>query len=124
MIIITKLKHWLPAIIWAGFIFYLSSLQGVSLPAFPYYDKIAHLSLYLVLGYFVMMAIVKAHDVRTGTALIVCMIIVTVYGLSDELHQTFVPTRTAEVFDVLSDIFGGALGALIYGYKFRYFKKG
>jgi len=38
--------------------------------------------------------------------------IVFLYGASDELHQVFVPNRTAQVSDVLIDTLGGAAGLL------------
>lgn len=37
---------------------------------------------------------------------------VVAYGITDEVHQLFVPTRTAEVRDVLFDAIGGAAGLL------------
>jgi VanZ family protein len=36
------------------------------------------------------------------------------YGLSDEVHQYFVPFRTADPLDLLADALGGALGVLFY----------
>lgn len=40
----------------------------------------------------------------------------TLYGVSDEIHQCFVPGRTSEVKDVLSDLAGAALAAaLVFG---------
>ena len=37
---------------------------------------------------------------------------VFLYGASDEIHQAFVPNRTAQVSDVLIDTAGGAAGLL------------
>jgi VanZ family protein len=37
---------------------------------------------------------------------------VVVYASSDELHQYFVPSRQASIWDVLIDATGGALGLL------------
>src|SRR5436190_1885900 len=34
------------------------------------------------------------------------------YGVSDEIHQIFVPPRQVEVLDVVADTIGGALGAI------------
>jgi VanZ family protein len=38
--------------------------------------------------------------------------LVLLYALSDELHQTFVPTRTASITDVMIDVLGGICGIL------------
>jgi VanZ family protein len=36
------------------------------------------------------------------------------YGLSDEFHQSFVPSRQADGYDLLADLVGGLLGAAAY----------
>jgi VanZ family protein len=41
------------------------------------------------------------------------IIIATVYGVSDEFHQVFVPGRTADRYDVLADCIGATLGAAV-----------
>ncbi len=38
----------------------------------------------------------------------------TAYGISDEIHQYFVPYRTADVMDVLADMVGSVHGLLAY----------
>jgi VanZ family protein len=40
------------------------------------------------------------------------LIFVALYATSDEIHQAFVPTRQASVWDVLLDTLGGAFGLL------------
>ncbi|HEY0707458.1 MAG TPA: VanZ family protein [Polyangia bacterium] len=36
------------------------------------------------------------------------------FGVSDEFHQSFVPGRAVEALDVLADLVGGCLGALVH----------
>lgn len=38
------------------------------------------------------------------------------YGVVDEVHQSFVPGRSASVFDVAADATGAALAVLLIGY--------
>jgi len=38
----------------------------------------------------------------------------TAYGISDEIHQSFVPCRSADVMDVLADMVGSGMGVLGY----------
>lgn len=45
-----------------------------------------------------------------GIALIICML----YAISDELHQLFIPGRSAEIRDVFIDSFGATVGIFIY----------
>lgn len=113
MVIITKFKHWIPVIIWAGFIFFLSSRQFSGLPLFPGADKIIHICIYMVLGYFIARALIKAHNVKKYQIVIIATLLAGVYGLSDEFHQSFVPNRSVEILDMLSDFLGGFLGSLI-----------
>jgi VanZ family protein len=44
---------------------------------------------------------------------LICATLVVVYALVDEYHQSFVPTRTASVFDSLIDIAGGLTAIII-----------
>ena len=38
----------------------------------------------------------------------------SLYGITDELHQHYVPYRNADLTDVLADIFGSILGVYVY----------
>jgi VanZ family protein len=41
------------------------------------------------------------------------LLLVVLYALSDEYHQTFVPTRTGSIYDSMIDITGGLTALLI-----------
>jgi VanZ family protein len=43
----------------------------------------------------------------------------TAYGLSDEIHQLFVPGRRFELLDLVADGVGGLLGALLMARRLR-----
>ena len=38
----------------------------------------------------------------------------SLYGISDEIHQSFVPFREAEVADVVADMIGALCGVCLY----------
>ena len=40
-------------------------------------------------------------------------LIATLYGISDEMHQSFTPGRSPDAFDVIADAVGATLGALV-----------
>jgi VanZ family protein len=44
----------------------------------------------------------------------VAVVLCTVYGVSDEFHQSFVPGRHATAWDVLKDAVGALLGVWLY----------
>jgi hypothetical protein len=49
----------------------------------------------------------------SGWALLIAVVVAGLYGVSDEIHQSFVATRTASVADVGFDFLGAALAALL-----------
>jgi VanZ family protein len=74
--------------------------------------KLAHFSIYALLGFNVFLTLhflLKKLFGKTMLAVMVC----AVYAAFDELHQTFVPGRSGNVFDVAIDTFGAASGILV-----------
>lgn len=75
--------------------------------------KKAHFFIYLVLGFLVINAL-RASNHRglrsIGIAQVICML----YAISDEIHQLFVPGRSAEFMDVFIDSIGAAVGIVGY----------
>lgn len=118
-----KLLNFLPPFVWAAFIFYLSTLQGMGLAPFPYADKIIHALIYAVFGYFIARALFLSFGVSGRRLLIVTAVIAGFYGITDEIHQLYVPTRSFELFDILADFLGGLAGAFAYGSVPRIIKK-
>ena len=49
----------------------------------------------------------------SGWALLIAVVVAGLYGVSDEIHQSFVATRTASVADVGFDFLGATLAALL-----------
>lgn len=108
-----SLTRWLPAVLWAAFIFYLSSFPDLrsSLPDF--WDlvlrKFAHAGEYAVLAVLTVWALKD-----TKNAFIAAGLLVVLYAASDEFHQSFVPGRFAALLDFGIDVVGGAIGLLAY----------
>ncbi len=73
--------------------------------------KIAHLSIYTLLGMFTFAGLwpINNKKARYFTAVGICM----AYAVTDEIHQLYVPGRSCEIRDVLIDTCGSAVGALI-----------
>lgn len=104
------LVFWGLAAAWAGVIFWLSSQPGSQLPGrFP--SEVGHFSAYFILAALLYGAL--RADGRHGRAILVAVAIASVYGISDEFHQSFVPTRTPDVADWVMDTFGAACGAAV-----------
>jgi VanZ family protein len=94
-------------------IFFLSSLSQPTLAPPRRWDKVAHLALYAGLGAVVVRALAGgwANPVTAGSVA-ATVLICTLYGITDEIHQHFVPLRRADAFDVVADAAGAAIAAL------------
>lgn len=107
--------RWLLAIGWMGGIFYLSQ-QSSPLGASPSEAEsyLAHLCVYAVLAvlfYWAIWTAVAREDPELEIIVAAVAFGLTVlYGVSDELHQAFVPGRTASERDLAVDAIGAVLG--------------
>ncbi|MBN2310867.1 MAG: VanZ family protein [Candidatus Hydrogenedentes bacterium] len=79
---------------------------------FPGFDKILHALLYAGLAALVAVGMRRSGTVSPQWALVAIPIgFAALYGVSDEIHQAFVPTRTFDLVDIVADG-AGALGVL------------
>jgi len=110
------LAYWLPLVAYCAVIFIQSSRPApLELPGWYAGDKLLHLAGYAVLGALCVRAL-GTLPLRRNLALLatVSILFSLLYGISDEVHQYFVPSRQAEVLDVIFDGLGGALGVWSY----------
>ena len=100
---------WGPVVAYMAAIFYLSAQSSPPAPGgLP--DKLAHAIEYFGLGVVVFRAVAGGLGAPvTASRAIATMIISVAYALSDELHQLFVPDRTADARDLLADAAGAAV---------------
>jgi VanZ family protein len=111
--------RWLITIAYAVGIFLLSSRAWSGVPTIPYIDKVVHLALYGGLGVLTFWSLQATLRGSLRRLLIVTLLACVAYGFSDEFHQAFVPGRSAEWADLLSDAVGAALGALVAMWALR-----
>jgi VanZ family protein len=112
----TVFRYWGPVFAYAGFIFYLSSQfhPEEQLPSFVglLSDKVLHVIEYAVLG------ALCYRGFRWGAgaswrpwAVPLAILCTSLYGISDEVHQSFVPFRESSWLDWVADTLGAGLGA-------------
>ena len=76
--------------------------------------KIAHFTEYAILGFLAARAFrTSPHPAISRRWFWISAALIIVYALIDEYHQSFVPSRTASIFDSFIDMSGG-LAALIF----------
>ncbi len=122
---ISFFRYWLPWVFAGGIIFFLSSKPMTEFPEvpFPFADKIVHIFLYAFFGFLFCRAITakpysSIWHIRNWVAVIVTALLALAYGMTDEYHQSFVPSRSVEGLDLLADTLGGGLGAIFaLGYR-------
>lgn len=111
MSFMSRLLRWLPVILWAALIFYLSSRPSLHAAQVDWLDfiikKIAHISEYAILDGLLWFALGKKK-------LKLAFLMGLLYAFSDETHQLFIPGRTGTIRDVLLfDMTGLFIASLI-----------
>src|SRR5437868_14058964 len=76
--------------------------------------KAAHVTEYAILGLLAARAFITSKQQLSNLWFWFALALVTLYALSDEYHQSFVPSRTASVYDSLIDMAGGMPDVLLY----------
>jgi VanZ family protein len=129
------LSRWLPVVAWAGLIWTFStdwfSGSGTGWILVPLLEdvlpwlgqeqiqlahagirKLAHMTEYAVLALLLFRAL---HDARrpARSSAAIALALSVAWAVIDEIHQSFVPSRTAAVGDVLFDAAGAALALAV-----------
>lgn len=116
-----KLKQFIwfqgPAIAWALAIFIQSSISYIEVLnlGFDWQDKFYHAIEYGILAFFIRRALIyQPNLIVQRYANWLTIAIASIYAVSDEIHQYFVPGRSADLSDVLADVIGATLVSSIY----------
>ena len=112
---------WLPVVAWAALIFLLSSFEApdVGSGGVDYVvRKLAHLTEYALLGLLASRAFRgSSRDGLRTRWFLASVILIVVYALADEYHQSFVPSRTGSIYDSLIDIAGGFAALIVVRHR-------
>jgi VanZ family protein len=137
----SAVSRWTPPVVWAGVIFLASTrwfsgehtgavVLGFLARLLPDADvrtleaihaglrKLGHFAEYLILGVLIVRALAADGRWRPHRAILALSLAVA-YAATDELHQAFVPGRTAAVGDVLIDAGGALAGQLALAVRHR-----
>jgi len=110
------INYWVPVVIYAIFIFSVSAVPGKNIPdLFPKQDILFHAVEYAIFAFLVSRAVKEYYpNQKSGRRLFWVFAVVIAYAALDEIHQLFVPYRTASMFDVVIDGAGCLIGSIIY----------
>jgi len=99
---------WVAVTLWAAAIFTVSARPGSTLPGG--FSVQGHLGEYFVLGALLFWALSARRP--EWDAVVLAVILASLYGVTDEVHQHFVAMRTPDVTDWGLDTLGAFLGAM------------
>lgn len=105
-------RDWLWPLAVAAAVFWASSHSRLAAPEFTSwmenFDKLVHFSVYGLL------ATLTLRVTRGRSAPWVALVVVSLFGVSDEWHQSFVPGRASSAADWVADTLGAALAVSLY----------
>ena len=78
----------------------------------PIIRKGAHLSIYTLVGILIM-SFISTYKLHLKYKFSISILVGLIYAISDEIHQSFIPERTASPIDVGIDTLGVFLGIII-----------
>ena len=107
-------------IIYMGIIFWISSLPSEKLTpergiGITISQSIKHIGEFWILGILMSMVLVQVTN-KTLSVAFWSSVFSVCYGILDEIHQAFVPTRYCTIDDVCINAIGSVIGVLFYVY--------
>jgi len=110
---------WLVTASYMLIIFILSSMPypPQPLPSKGGITFIEHVIEFGILGFLLLISFRVKTTVRK--AAILAILISILYGISDEIHQAFVPGRYSDIVDVLADSVGAIIAIVTTNFKMR-----
>lgn len=111
-------------IVYMGIIFWVSSLPGEQLTpesalGIIISASVKHVSAYAILGILMSVVIAQVSN-KTLSIIFYSSTFSSCYGIFDEIHQYFVPTRYCTLLDMYINIIGSITGVLFYLVLSRY----
>jgi VanZ family protein len=105
-------RAWIWPVALAATIFFCSGNGKVAGPTIENFDKLAHFLIFGLLGTLVARCSGLVHRKPLGLA--TAVVIVSLYGVLDEYHQSFTPGRSVSAVDWMADTLGAALAVTLY----------
>ena len=116
-----KYVAWAAFTIYCVIIFVGSSIPGDRIDIDrPGIDKMIHTVEYTILSLLLFISLRLSSTIKLNALFWISAIGSSLYGLSDEIHQLFVPLREFDILDIVCNTSGSILGSYV---MVRYFNK-
>lgn len=114
-----------PVWLWAMFILILTSYPKLKAPdvGFDAQDKLYHFLVYFIFGVLLMRGFTMSDEERLQSALVKSASWGISFALFDELHQMFIPGRSADIYDAMADISGIVVSLILFFIVYKRFYK-
>ena len=115
-------KWWIVTILYMGLIFYLSSLSYVGweleierelFKGYTTSMAVKHVVEYFILGFLLFLSLRKSK-IDIFQSYVGTLFAGVVYGVLDEVHQSFVPFRVMSLEDMLVNSLGVFIGTMVF----------
>jgi VanZ family protein len=108
------------ALAWLVVLFYLSHQPILPVPmVFSFQDKVVHALAYGVLAALLLAARRPGADGYSRAQILGSILIASLYGITDEWHQSFVPGRSPDFWDWVADTTGAVIAVLLIAHVIR-----
>ena len=108
---IKKVLKWLPALFVACCNIYLSSQEHIKqMPTFWNADKVVHFFCFAGFSFWVAFAC----NIKSYKKVWLPTLIISLWAVTDEIHQSFTPGRESSALDCFADTAGAFLGAVVF----------
>lgn len=104
-----KPRYYLAILAHCAFIFIMSHQSNPPTPeiGLPHMDKVAHAVLFGTLSALIALGLHRSgRGYQPAVYHLAPVLFALAYGISDEIHQYFVPPRSPDVVDLLADFIG------------------
>ena len=98
-------------------LYLFSSMSHPAFPRFlikvPHYDKLVHFCAFALMGISSALAVGFRTKSLGAKTLLEAFLMAIVYGVIDEVHQSYVPFRDPSIPDLIADALGAFFGAYL-----------
>ncbi|GBD89187.1 vanZ like family protein [bacterium BMS3Abin03] len=110
-----------PLVVYWLFLILATSLPAANMPKIAISDKIEHFGAFFGLSVLLSLTLLyqQKNLLLKKYFLVFTLIIVSGYGVIDEIHQAFIPGRNSDILDWTADSIGAITAVLLIWYLVR-----
>lgn len=103
-----KVKNWIPSIFIMLIIFLISNTPGEVINSSGLGYEPLHIN-----GHFFLFFLLCISYYKGSKDILLSVLLTILYGISDEIHQMYIPGRSSNMFDIYTDSFGAIIAGII-----------